>query len=77
MEGGLPGLQCFKLTTEEAREVNKALSGLEPPSELERFTAQGNGPVYRVAKIGHPARTDIWLTPYFPDGRFTYPIGPG
>jgi hypothetical protein len=67
---GAPPAYCSKLTTEEARELNKALSGLE----RESGSRGGIGPVYRVGGAG---RTTIWLAPYFPNGRYIFPGGFG
>jgi hypothetical protein len=68
---GAPLSYCSKLTTEEAREVNKALSGLE----RESGSRGGIGPEYRVPGAGFFTR--IWLAPYFPDGQFIYSGGYG
>jgi hypothetical protein len=58
---------CSKLTTEEAREVAEALSGLDP--------APGQGKVrlaYRLAEGAHWWEgTSIWFEPYFPHGQVT------
>jgi hypothetical protein len=62
---------CSKLTTEEAREVAEALSGLD------RTPGWGaNALAYHVAEgINWWNQTDIWFEPYFPDGRFHFPPG--
>ena len=60
---------CSKLTTEEAREVAEALSGLDPE------TAEGkvHGRLqYRLAEGAHWWEgTEIWFEPYFPHGQVT------
>ena len=66
---------CSKLTTEEAREVAEALSGLDREPGF-----GSNALAYRVdeAVNGQPEGwndTDIWFEPYFPDGRSIHPPG--
>ncbi|HEU5065055.1 MAG TPA: hypothetical protein VFT86_04100 [Gaiellaceae bacterium] len=60
---------CFKVETEQAREVAEALSGLDPEPGWKGF-----GLAYRVAepvnKFNNPTR--IWFEPYFPHGGFTF-----
>lgn len=57
---------CSKLTTEEAREVANAVSGLERPSWARPYTL-----VYRVAEgVNDWDITNISFDPYFPDGQF-------
>jgi hypothetical protein len=59
---------CFKVETEEAREVAKALSGLDPEPGWSRF-----GLAYRVAEaVNNLNPTEIWFEPYFPHGQFTF-----
>jgi hypothetical protein len=58
---------CSKLTTEEAREVAEALSGLDQPG-WEGYVRLS----YRVAEGAHWwAGTSIWFEPYFPHGQVT------
>jgi hypothetical protein len=60
---------CYKVETEEAREVADALSGLD------REPGWGNvGLAYRVNDGVPPIRepTTIWFEPYFPHGEFTF-----
>ena len=58
---------CSKLTTEEAREVAEALSGLDRPGWEGHVRLS-----YRVAEGGHWwAGTSIWFEPYFPHGQVT------
>jgi hypothetical protein len=60
---------CSKLTTEEAREVAAAVSGLH------REPGMGaNSLAYRVDETGK-GHTHIWFEPYFPHGQFHYPPG--
>ena len=57
---------CSKLTTEEAREVDKALSGLDPEPR------QGARLSYRLAEpVNNLNPTRIWFEPYFPHGQVT------
>jgi hypothetical protein len=57
---------CSKLTTEEAREVVEALSGLDPDP------GQGARLAYRLAQGVHWwETTTIWFEPYFPHGQVT------
>jgi hypothetical protein len=59
---------CSKLTTEEAREVADAVSGLERPGWTRPYSL-----VYRVAEGAHARdweATTISIDPYFPDGQF-------
>ena len=57
---------CSKLTTEEAREVAEALSGLDPEPRLARLQ-------YRLAEgAAHWWEgTVMWFEPYFPHGQVT------
>ena len=57
---------CFKLTTEEAREVADALSGLDREPGWSRF-----GLAYRVGEAVNTFPTTIRFEPYFPHGHFT------
>lgn len=59
---------CFKVETEEARDVADAVSGLD------REPGWGDvGPAYRVAEpVGNLDPTRIWFEPYFPHGQFTF-----
>ena len=58
---------CSKLTTEEAREVAEALSGLDPEPRLVRLA-------YRLAEGAHWWEgTSIWFEPYFPHGQVPAP----
>jgi hypothetical protein len=60
---------CYKVETEEAREVAEALSGLD------REPGWGNvGLAYRVNGGVRPTMepTTIWFEPYFPHGEFTF-----
>jgi hypothetical protein len=57
---------CSKLTTEEAREVADAVSGLEREQSELPYSL-----VYRVAEgVKHWEQTWISFDPYFPDGQF-------
>jgi hypothetical protein len=59
---------CSKLTTEEARELAEALSGLDPEPRLARLQYQLAGP----AEGAHWWEgTEIWFEPYFPHGQVT------
>jgi hypothetical protein len=59
---------CFKLTTEEARKVAEAVSGLDREPGWRRF-----GLAYRVAEaVNHLNPTMLWFEPYFPHGQFTF-----
>jgi hypothetical protein len=59
---------CFKVGTEDAREVADAVSGLEPEPGWRQF-----GLAYRVAEpVNHLNPTRLWFEPYFPDGRFAF-----
>jgi hypothetical protein len=60
---------CFKLTTEEAREVADTLSGLDPEPGWRGF-----GLAYHVAEGVRPTMeaTTIWFEPYFPHGQLTF-----
>jgi Transposase, Mutator family len=56
---------CSKLTTEEAREVAEALSGLDREQDLARLQ-------YQLAEGAHEwEETEIWFEPYFPHGQVT------
>jgi hypothetical protein len=58
---------CSKLSTEEAREVAEALSGLDPDPRQERARL-----AYRLAEGAHWwAGASIWFEPYFPHGQVT------
>jgi hypothetical protein len=76
--GGLPSFAggppyCSKLTTEEAREVADAVSGLERDQAL----ASAYSLVYRLAEGAHDGEeTTISFDPYLPDGRFLFRGGP-
>jgi len=66
-EGYLVGRYCSKLTTEEAREVADALSGLEKDTRR-----QGVVLAYQLAEAVDTLNpTTIWFEPYFPHGHFT------
>ena len=66
--GGGVATYCFKLRTDEAREVAGALSGLEPERAWRCC-----GVAYRVAEpVNRSDPTIIWFEPYFPHGRFTF-----
>jgi len=64
---------CFRLTTEQAREVAAALSGLEREPGWDSFAL-----AFRVTPspvpepVPQPGLTKIWFEPYFPDGRLTF-----
>jgi hypothetical protein len=59
---------CFKVETEEAREVAEALSGLDPEPGWKGFAL-----AYRVADgVNNLAPTKIWFEPYLPHGQFTF-----
>ena len=59
---------CYKVETEEAREVAEALSGLDPEPGWSGFAL-----AYRVAEgVDNFAATRIWFEPYFPHGQFTF-----
>jgi hypothetical protein len=59
---------CFKVETEEAREVAEALSGVDPEPGWRHY-----GLAYRVAEpVNNLNRTWIWFEPYFPHGHFTF-----
>jgi hypothetical protein len=59
---------CFKVETEEAREVADALSGLDPEPGWRGFAL-----AYRVAEaVNNLNPTWIWFEPYFPHGQFTF-----
>lgn len=59
---------CFKVETEEAREVADALSGLDREPGWRRFAL-----AYRVAEaVNNLGPTRIWFEPYFPHGQFTF-----
>jgi hypothetical protein len=59
---------CYKVETEEARELADALSALEPESGWKGYTL-----AYRVAEaVNNLGPTWIWFEPYFPDGRLTF-----
>jgi hypothetical protein len=63
---------CSKLTTEEAREVADAVSGLERDQTFRPYSL-----VYRVAEGAHDGEeTTISFDPYFPDGGFLFMGGP-
>jgi hypothetical protein len=63
---------CSKLTTEEAREVADAVSGLERDQTFRPYSL-----VYRVAEGAHDGEeTTISFDPYLPDGRFLFMGGP-
>ena len=59
---------CSKLTTEEAREVAEALSGLDPDPGFQ-------GKVRLAYLLAEPVDnlnpTSIWFEPYFPHGQVT------
>jgi hypothetical protein len=58
---------CFKLTTEEAREVAKALAGLDQDQNFHGVVL-----AYRVAEaVNNLNPTSIWFEPYFPHGQVT------
>jgi len=58
---------CSKLTTEEAREVNDALSGLDQDPNFHGVVL-----AYRVAEaVNNSNPTSIWFEPYFPHGQVT------
>jgi hypothetical protein len=58
---------CSKLTTEEAREVNDALSGLDHDPNFHGVVL-----AYRVAEaVNNLNPTSIWFEPYFPHGQVT------
>jgi hypothetical protein len=61
---------CSKLTTEEAREVADALSGLKRESGW-----GANALAYQVTEPVGLEDTDVFFEPYFPHGRFHYPPG--
>ena len=64
---------CFKVETEQAREVAEALSRLEREPQWDSYVL-----AYRVADgINGLAPTLLWFEPYFPDGRipFSWPAG--
>jgi hypothetical protein len=59
---------CFKVETEQAREVADALSGLDPEPGWKGFAL-----AYRVAEpVDKLNPTWIWFEPYFPHGQFTF-----
>ena len=59
---------CSKLTTEEAREVAEALSGLDPDPGFQGHVRLA----YRLAEEAHRWEgTSIWFEPYFPHGQVT------
>jgi hypothetical protein len=59
---------CSKLTTEDARELADALSGLDPEPGWRSYVL-----AYRVAEaVNHLFPTVIWFEPYFPHGQFTF-----
>jgi hypothetical protein len=59
---------CFKVETEEARDVVDAVSGLDPEPGWGDV-----GLAYRVAEpVGNLDPTRIWFEPYFPHGQFTF-----
>jgi len=63
---------CSKLTTEEAREIADAVSGLERHEGLWPYSL-----VYRLAEGAHDwEATTISFDPYFPDGQFLKWGGP-
>ena len=58
---------CSKLTTEEAREVAEALSGLAQDQDFHGVVL-----AYRVAEaVNNLNPTSIWFEPYFPHGQVT------
>jgi hypothetical protein len=64
---GRSATYCAKLTTEEAREVAKPFSGLDPDP---RFHGVVLG--YRLAEpFANLDPTSIWFEPYFPHGQIT------
>jgi hypothetical protein len=68
---GRSATYCSKLTTEEARELVEALSGLR------RNPGFGhNSLAYRVGEmVTGGSEANIWFEPYFPHGRFHFPPG--
>jgi hypothetical protein len=59
------GEYCFKVTTEEAREVAEALSGLDPVPAGARLA-------YQLAGMSDGDEgTQLWFEPYFPHGQIT------
>jgi hypothetical protein len=61
-------MYCFKVETEEAREVAEALSGLDPEPGWRGFAL-----AYRVAEaVDNLNPTRIWFEPYFPHGQFAF-----
>jgi len=59
---------CFKVETEQAREVAEALSGLDPEPGWKGYAL-----AYRVAEpVNKLNPTWIWFEPYFPHGGFTF-----
>ena len=63
---------CSKLTTEEAREVADAVSGLKRNQDLWPHSL-----VYDVAEaVNNSIPTKISFDPYFPDGQFLLWGGP-
>jgi hypothetical protein len=63
---------CSKLTTEDAREVANAVSGLEQDQTFRPFSL-----VYRLAEGAHDwEATTISFDPYLPDGQFQKWGGP-
>jgi hypothetical protein len=59
---------CFKVETEQSREVAEVLSRLEPEPGWKGF-----GLAFRVAEpVDKLNPTWIWFEPYFPHGRFTF-----
>lgn len=59
---------CFKVATEEAREVAEAHSGFDPDPGFHNVVL-----AYRLAEPidGRELSTAIWFEPYFPHGQYT------
>ncbi len=61
---------CFKVETEQARDVAEALSGLDPESGWRRFVLG-----YRVVEaVNNLGPTRIRFEPYFPHGKFAFSL---
>jgi hypothetical protein len=59
---------CFKVETEQARQVAEALSGLDPEPGWRRFVLG-----YRVVEaVNNLGPTRIRFEPYFPHGKFAF-----
>ena len=61
---------CSKLTTDEAREVAEAVSGLDPRARVAGFRPGVSTWLKVSAQLMES--TTIWFEPYFPHGQITF-----